>query len=602
MAFDSEGNLYVTIGDSNSSQSTNGYSGNYQPQRCPTGDPTQATNAHCGSQQLSFNDARRTAGNTNDYNGKMLRFNPIDSSRTGRSRRSASARPTRCRRRPRPTARTCSTAPRAAAARPSPRSTPWACATRRAWRSTPRPTSRTRRGSARTPAALGDPGPVDVRDRHAAPVGRQLRLAVLHGQQAGLPRPHRRRLAAHHQRGRLRQRRPGVGPDARAGTTATTSSTTRRTTPASRRCRTPPARARTPARRAPNNVWYTRGNPGNGNGCPEFPREQGAGNAPNYGGTADPAVPVPDRLRRDGVHRPGLPLQAGHRQLGALAEVLGRPLVPERLRQRERQARAAAGSGHRSGRLAADLRGQLPRRPRLGRELHGLEVRSRRRALRPGLRGLLHRPAPTSACTASTTPAAPTPRARTRSGSRPRPRVRSSSRSAPPAASPTSGTSATARRRPTRREPAHTYADARHLQRQADGDLRRRREGEQDDERGSVGTDAAGADDDRPAQRRHARRRATPSRSRSRCARPTAPTGTGVEWTEHRVDGGAWIRADNTANAAPFVTKFTVSGDGTTRVEYRSRDKSGNIQDPAGSVTFAIDRARRRRLLPAAVR
>ena len=39
MGFDSEGNLYVTTGDSNSSQRTNGTSGNYQPARCPTGDP-----------------------------------------------------------------------------------------------------------------------------------------------------------------------------------------------------------------------------------------------------------------------------------------------------------------------------------------------------------------------------------------------------------------------------------------------------------------------------------------------------------------------------------------------------------------------------------
>ena len=77
-----------------------------------------------------------------------------------------------------------------------------------------------------------------------------------------------------------------------------------------------------------NNVWYSRGNPGNGNGCPQFPREQGANNAPNYGGHADPAVPVPDRLRRDGVHRAALPLQGGRGQLRALAEVLGRPLVP----------------------------------------------------------------------------------------------------------------------------------------------------------------------------------------------------------------------------------------------------------------------------------
>ena len=77
MGFDSEGNLYVTVGDSNSSQSTNGYSGNFQPAHCPTG-PNVATNTHCGPNGISYNDARRTAGSTNDYNGKMLRFNPVD--------------------------------------------------------------------------------------------------------------------------------------------------------------------------------------------------------------------------------------------------------------------------------------------------------------------------------------------------------------------------------------------------------------------------------------------------------------------------------------------------------------------------------------------
>ena len=78
MAFDSEGNLYVTTGDSNSSQSTNGYSGNFQPARCPTGPPTEVSNNHCGANNISYNDARRTAGNSNDYNGKMLRLNPVD--------------------------------------------------------------------------------------------------------------------------------------------------------------------------------------------------------------------------------------------------------------------------------------------------------------------------------------------------------------------------------------------------------------------------------------------------------------------------------------------------------------------------------------------
>ena len=33
----------------------------------------------------------------------------------------------------------------------------------------------------------------------------------------------------------------------------------------------------------PTNVWCSRGNPGDDNGCPEFPRERGPANAPNYG-------------------------------------------------------------------------------------------------------------------------------------------------------------------------------------------------------------------------------------------------------------------------------------------------------------------------------
>jgi glucose/arabinose dehydrogenase/type 1 glutamine amidotransferase len=79
MGFDSAGNLYVTTGDTNSSQGTGGYSGNNPDAKCPTGDPTEASSAHCGSNAISYQDARRTAGNTNDYNGKMLRFKPIGS-------------------------------------------------------------------------------------------------------------------------------------------------------------------------------------------------------------------------------------------------------------------------------------------------------------------------------------------------------------------------------------------------------------------------------------------------------------------------------------------------------------------------------------------
>ncbi|WP_189227528.1 ThuA domain-containing protein [Saccharothrix coeruleofusca] len=61
MAFDAKGNLYVGSGDSNSSEGSQGYSGN---------------NWTAEWQGLSFQDARRTAGNTNDLNGKIIRIHP----------------------------------------------------------------------------------------------------------------------------------------------------------------------------------------------------------------------------------------------------------------------------------------------------------------------------------------------------------------------------------------------------------------------------------------------------------------------------------------------------------------------------------------------
>ncbi|RZQ62472.1 ThuA domain-containing protein [Amycolatopsis suaedae] len=61
MAFDKDGNLYIGSGDSNSSQGSNGYSGN---------------NWRADYKGLSFQDARRTSGNTNDLNGKILRIRP----------------------------------------------------------------------------------------------------------------------------------------------------------------------------------------------------------------------------------------------------------------------------------------------------------------------------------------------------------------------------------------------------------------------------------------------------------------------------------------------------------------------------------------------
>ncbi|MBY8874243.1 ThuA domain-containing protein [Micromonospora sp. PLK6-60] len=61
MTFDDKGNLYIGSGDSNSSGGSDGYSGN------------NWTEAYQG---VSFQDARRTSGNTNDLNGKILRIHP----------------------------------------------------------------------------------------------------------------------------------------------------------------------------------------------------------------------------------------------------------------------------------------------------------------------------------------------------------------------------------------------------------------------------------------------------------------------------------------------------------------------------------------------
>ncbi|GAB2479297.1 hypothetical protein GCM10027063_21300 [Promicromonospora xylanilytica] len=61
MDFDNDGNLYIGSGDANSSGGSDGYSGN------------NWTQEYAG---ISFQDARRTAGNTNSLNGKILRIHP----------------------------------------------------------------------------------------------------------------------------------------------------------------------------------------------------------------------------------------------------------------------------------------------------------------------------------------------------------------------------------------------------------------------------------------------------------------------------------------------------------------------------------------------
>ncbi len=73
---------------------------------------------------------------------------------------------------------------------------------------------------------------------------------------------------------------------------------------------------------------------------------------------------------------------------------------------------------------------------------------------------------------------------------------------------------------------------------------------------------------------------------------PPTP-GSGVDFTEYRVDGGAWVRSENTADEDPFETAFTVSEPGDYVVEYRSTDHAGN-QEATKSVDVSIAEAANR--------
>ena len=395
MGFDSKGNLYVTTGDTNSSQGTNGYSGNNPVAKCPTGDNTVPSSANCGTAGYSYQDARRTAGNTNDYNGKMLRIQadhdaPGRLEAAGRHRHDVHDPGRRRAQRPEPV----QGRQRATATRPSPRSTRWACATRAACRSTRRPTCRTRRGSVRTPARrAATRGPVDVRERRADHARRQLRLAVLHGQQAGLPRPHRRRQPAHRQPGRLRARRSRHRRHR---------GLVRLRQPAQRLAQQhrpdgAPAHTGTGADAGKvrgNNLWYSRGNPNNANGCPEFPRaarrHRGAGLRRHSPTQLCPYAP---QRRHDDHERPGLPLrrpradnsQALARSTGTAAGSCTTTAAPS-----IKHGLLLDPDTDQDGGLpvyADSLRDTLTWR----RLLHGLQVRARRRAVRADLRRLLPR-------------------------------------------------------------------------------------------------------------------------------------------------------------------------------------------------------------------
>ena len=171
-------------------------------------------------------------------------------------------------------------------------------------------------GRPRRRLAVGDPGPVDLRERHPAGAGRQLWLAVLHGQPAGLPRPRRGRLAADDERARVRHRRPGRQPHA---------GLVRLQEPRQRldeqhRPDRAPARDRDRdgrRHRAPGEPLVQPRQSGRRQRLPGLPaRERRRQRAELRLADAGRAVPLPHRLRRHGLQRPRLPLRRGrHRKL-----------------------------------------------------------------------------------------------------------------------------------------------------------------------------------------------------------------------------------------------------------------------------------------------
>ena len=64
----------------------------------------------------------------------------------------------------------------------------------------------------------------------------------------------------------------------------------------------------------------------------------------------------------------------------------------------------------------------------------------------------------------------------------------------------------------------------------------------------------------------------------------------GAAFTEYRIDGGEWVRSNNTGGDDPFETAFTVSAEGEHVVEYRSTDAAGNAE-AVRSVAFTIEDA-----------
>ena len=381
--------------------------------------PNVASNDHCGTNGISFNDARRTAGSTNDYNGKMLRFNPVDTIPDG-SQPTVGVNSTYTL----PNAQSpngpnlfSGTEGNGSQAKPE----IYAMGLRNPSRlfidpETDIPYSAWVGPDAGSPSATQ--GPSTYENATQLPTAGNYGWPYCMGNQQA----YRDRVAD----GSLRTTNaagyvsggPAASPtqgwyDCNNLVNDSTNNTGLTVLPHADRH----GEGRRP--RAAAEPLVQPRQPGRRQRLPELPaRARAPNNAPNYGAQPDRscARTSPPPARRSSTAPSTAMTTDADGQLGPLARVLGRPLVPAGLRQQQRQARPAARPGHRPGRRQAGLRRQPARRPELAGQLHGLEVRARRRALRAGLLRLLHAPARRPACTGSPTPAARTRRTPTRSG------------------------------------------------------------------------------------------------------------------------------------------------------------------------------------------
>src|SRR3954454_20455653 len=584
MAFDSEGNLYVTVGDSNSSQSTNGYSGNFQPARCPPGDPTQASNTHCGNNNISYNDARRTAGSTNDYNGKMLRFNPIETIPDGAHPQVGVGTTYSLPTPNSPNGPNLFDGTEGGGGKTKPEI--YAMGLRKPSRmaidpKTDIPYAAWVGPDAGAPSATQGPSTYEN--------GAQIATAGNYGWPycMGNQQAYRDRVAD----GSLRTTNvagyvsggPASAPtpgwyDCNNLVNDSTNNTGLVTLPHVTGTGKDAGTAHS------NNVWYSRGNPNNANGCPDFPRELGADNAPNYG-ASNPTQLCP-YLTASG------------------ATVFTGPLY----RYKSGTDNSVRWPKYWDGRWFLNDFGNSSAKHALlldpAKDQDGSQpiYADSFRGARPwGANYMDSKFGPDGALYVqvyegffSTGSGAGMYRFKYTGGAdTPGPDLQWSSTATARTVQFTTGASGglsyawdfgdgeTA----AGTNLAHTYAAAGTYSAKLTVTYA---DGEKATKTTSV---TVGDDTTAPATTVTLNGQAPASSYSSSVAVSLRATdgaaGTGVEWTEYRIDGGAATRRDNAGNASPFVTDFTVSTAGSHTIQFSSRDRAGNVET-AGSVTFSI--------------